>query len=163
MKALVAAALASLLLAGGCTRRAEDYISINGKVFIFNIRNARAFYMLTLNRLPSTPDDAVVVAEFENPAGGPPLVTEQKVFPNMTRIDLQSPDIDCVVTDRPYAIHIRLQGAEGETLQTIDTTLVSTLDSTMLPEHALFEGPAYDGTRDGYNADGSIRFRKKCG
>jgi hypothetical protein len=55
-----------------------------------------------------------------------------------------------------------LRNAEGETLQTIDTTLNSTLDSTMLPEHALFEGPAYTRTKDGYNADGSIRFRKKC-
>lgn len=156
-------ALAALLFATACQREAEDYISINGKVFIFNIRNARAFYMLTLNRLPATPDNAVVVAEFENPAGGPPLVKEQKVFPKMTRIDLQSPDIDCVVTDRPYTIKIMLRNAEGETLQTIDTTLSSTLDSTMLPEHALFEGPVYTRTKDGYDADGSIRFRKKCG
>lgn len=164
MKALViTAALASLLFASGCQRGAEDYISVNGKVFIFNIRYARAFYMLTLNRLPPTPDDAVVVAEFEDPAGGPPLVKEQKVFPKMSRIDLQSPDINCVVTDRPYKIKIMLRDAKGETLQTIDTTLTSTLDSTMLPEHALVEGPAYERTKNGYNADGSIRFRKKCG
>jgi hypothetical protein len=163
MKALVIIpALAALLFAAGCQRKAEDYITINGKVFIFNIRNARAFYMLTLNRLPITPDDAVVVAEFENPAGGPPLVKEQKVFPKMTRIDLQSPDIDCVVTDKPYKIHIVLKSAEGDTLQTIDTTLNSTLDSTMLPASALVEGPAYDKTKAAYNPDGTIRFRKKC-
>ena len=163
MRALVIIpALAALLFAGGCQREATDYITVNGKVFIFNIRNARAFYMLTLNRLPATPDDAVVIAEFENPAGGPPLIKEQKVFPKMTRIDLQSPDIDCVVTDKPYKIHITLKSAEGETLQTIDTTLNSTLDSTMLPASALVEGPAYDKTKDAYNPDGTIRFRKKC-
>jgi hypothetical protein len=156
-------ALAALLVTAGCQREAEDYVSINGKVFIFNIRYARAFYMLTLNRLPATPDDAVVVAEFENPAGGAPLIKEQKVFPKMTRIDLQSPDVDCVVTDKPYKIKIMVRSANGETLQTIDTTLVSTLDSTMLPEHALFEGPVYDRTEEGFNPDGSIRFRKKCG
>jgi len=155
--------LFALAFSSGCQRAAEDYISINGKVFIFNIRNARAFYMLTLNRLPSTPDDAVVTAEFENPAGGPPLVKQQKVFPRMARIDLQSPDIDCVVVDKPYKIHIVLKTAEGRELQTIDTTLTSTLDSTMLPEKALFEGPVYTRTKDGFNADGSIRFRKKCG
>lgn len=155
--------LLALMLAGGCQRAAEEYISINGKVFIFNIRVARAFYMLTLNRLPSTPDNAVVVVEFEDPAGGPPLVKEQKVFPRMTRIDLQSPDIDCVAVGKPYKIHIVLRDAEGRELQTIDTTLTSTLDSTMLPEKALFEGPVYTRTKDGFNADGSIRFRKKCG
>lgn len=160
---VIIAGLAALLVAAGCQRKAEDYITINGKVFIFNIRNARAFYMLTLNRLPATPDDAVVVVEFENPAGGPPLVKEQKVFPKMMRIDLQSPDVDCVVTDKPYNIHIVLRSADGKTLQTIDTTLNSTLDSTMIPERALVEGPAYDKTRDAYNPDGTIRFRKKCG
>lgn len=163
MRALVIIpALAALLLAGGCQREAADYITINGKVFIFNIRDARAFYMLTLNRLPATPDDAVVTAEFEDPAGGPPLVKEQKVFPKMARIDLQSPDIDCVVTDKPYNIHVVLKSAEGETLQTIDTTLNSTMDSTVLPASALVEGPAYDKTKAAYNADGTIRFRKKC-
>lgn len=155
--------VAAMLLAAGCQREAEDYVSVNGKVFIFNIRYARAFYMLTLNRLPAAPDDAVVVAEFEDPAGGPPLVKEQKVFPKMTRIDLQSPDVDCVVTGKPYKIRIMVRDSGGAVLQTIETTLESTLDSTMLPEHALFEGPVYTKTRDGYNPDGSIRFRKACG
>lgn len=154
--------LLALTLASGCQREAEEYISINGKVFIFNIRVARAFYMLTLNRLPAAPDDAVVVAEFEDPSGGPPLIKEQKVFPKMTRIDLQSPDIDCVAVGKPYKIHIVLRNAEGRELQTIDTTLTSTLDSSMLPEKPLFEGPVYTRTKDGFNADGSIRFRKKC-
>ena len=159
---LTIAALSTLLLATACQREATEYISINGKVFIFNIRQARAFYMLTLNRLPAAPDDAVVVAEFEDPAGGPPLIKKQKVFPKMARIDLQSPDVDCVVTGKPYKIHITLKSAEGKTLQTIDTTLNSTLDSTMLPAHALVEGPAYDKTKDAYNRAGTIRFRKKC-
>ena len=164
MRALVIIpALATLLFAGGCQREATDYITVNGKIFIFNIRDARAFYMLTLNRLPATPDDAMVVAEFENPAGGPPLVKEQKVFPKMTRIDVQSPDVDCVVTDKPYKIHVVLKSADGEVLQTIDTTLNSTLDSTVLPASALVEGPAYDKTKDAYDVDGTIRFRKKCG
>jgi hypothetical protein len=163
MKAVFAAtALLALLFSTGCQREAEDYITIKGKVFIFNIRNARAFYMLTLNRLPATPDDAVVTAEFEDPAGGPMLVTQQKVFPKMTRIDLQSPDVDCVDTGKPYNIHVTLRSSTGETLQRIDTTLGSTLESTMLPEHALFEGPVYTKTKDAYNSDGSIRFRKKC-
>jgi hypothetical protein len=146
-----------------CQREPEDYITIKGKVFIFNIRVASAFYMLTLNRLPTTPDDAVVVAEFEDPAGGPPLVKEQKVFPKMTRIDLQSPDLNCVVTGKAYKIKIMLKSADGEALQTIDTTLNSTLDETMLPEKALVKGAKYDRNPEAFNPDGTIKFRKKCG
>lgn len=160
---LLIAALLMLAAAAGCQRPAEDYVSVNGKVFIFNIRYASAFYMLTLNRLPATPDNAIVTAEFENPAGGAPLVRAQKVFPKMTRIDLQSPDVACVVTGRPYRIQVTVRSPEGETLQTLETTLTSTLDSTMLPAHALVEGPAYQRTKEAYNPDGSIRLRKKCG
>jgi hypothetical protein len=151
------------LLLSACQREPEDYITIKGKVFIFNIRVARAFYMLTLNRLPTTPDDAVVVAEFEDPSGGPPLVKEQKVFPKMTRIDLQSPDVNCVVTGKAYKIKITLKSANGEELPTIDTTLNSTLDETMLPEKALVLGAKYDRNPEAFNPDGSIKFRKKCG
>ena len=162
-KFLIIPALLAALLLTACQREAPEYISINGKVFIFNVRLARAFYMLTLNRLEATPDDAVVIAEFEDPAGGPPLIKEQKVFPKMTRIDLQSPDVNCVVTGKAYKIKITLKSADGEALQTIDTTLNSTLDQTMLPEKSLVEGAAYDKNPDAYNPDGSIKFRKKCG
>jgi hypothetical protein len=159
---ILPAILASLLLTG-CQREAEDYITVNGKVFIFNVRLARAFYMLTLNRLEATPDDAVVTAEFEDPSGGPPLIKQQKVFPKMNRIDLQSPDVNCVVTGRPYKIKITLRDAGGATLQTIETTLSSTLDATMLPEKALVLGAKYDRNPEAFNPDGSIKFRKKCG
>ena len=163
MRTIVAVTTLSLLvLASGCQRDDSDYVSINGKVFIFNVRLARAFYMLTLNRLASVPDDAVVRAEFENPAGGPVLVREQKVFPKMTRIDLQSPDLTCVVADRPYAIHITVKAADGTLLQTLDTTLTSTLDQTVLPAHSLVLGAAYDKNPQAFGGDGKILFQQAC-
>lgn len=161
-KLLIIPALLAGLLLTACQREAEDYVTVKGKVFIFNVRLARAFYMLTLNRLEATPDDAVVTAEFEDPAGGPPLVKEQKVFPKMNRIDLQSPDVNCVVTDKPYRIKIIVRDAHGATLQTIETTLTSTLDATMLPEKPLFSAPFYKKDPAAFNPDGSIKFRKKC-
>lgn len=149
-------------LSASCQRQDTDYISISGKIFIFNIRLARAYYMLDLNRLAATPDDAVVVAEFEDPAGGPALVKEQKVFPKMTRIDLQSPDINCVVTGKPYKIHVTLKAADGKVLQTLDTTLTSTLDQTVMPAQALVVGAAYDKNPDAFDKDGKVRFRDTC-
>ena len=159
---LIVPALALLTLVAGCQREDKDYVSVNGKVFIFNVRLARAFYMLTLNRLHAVPDDAIVRAEFENPAGGPPLVKEQKVFPKMNRIDLQSPDVTCVVADKPYAIHITVTSPEGQVLQTLDTTLASTLDQTVLPAHALVVGAAYDKNPEAFGKDGKIQFQQAC-
>jgi hypothetical protein len=158
----VAIMLTVLGLVAGCQRAETDSIRINGKVFIFNVRLARAFYMLTLNRLDALPDDAVVRVEFENPAGGPALVTEQKVFAKMTRIDLQSPDVTCVIAGRPYAIHITVKAADGTELQTLDTTLESTLDQTALPAHSLVLGAAYDKNPQAFGKDGKIRFQPAC-
>jgi hypothetical protein len=161
-KMLLLSALAMLALSASCQREKTDYFSINGKIFIFNIKLARAYYMLDLNRLKATPDNSVARAEFENPAGGPVLVTEQKVFPEMTRIDLQSPDINCVVADKPYKIHITLRDPDGKELQAMDTTLTSTLDQTVMPATALVVGAAYDKNPGAYDKDGKIKFRTKC-
>jgi hypothetical protein len=161
-KMLLLPAVILVALSASCQREKTDYISVNGKIFIFNIKLARAYYMLDLNRLKATPDNSVATAEFENPAGGPPLVTEQKVFPKMTRIDLQSPDVNCVVAGKPYKIHITLKDADGKVLQTLDTTLASTLDQTVMPAEALVVGPAYDKNPNGYNKDGTTKIRQAC-
>jgi hypothetical protein len=159
---LVLPAVILVALSASCQREKTDYISVNGKIFIFNIKLAQAYYQLDLNRLPATPDNSVARAEFEDPAGGPVLVTEQKVFPNMTRIDLQSPDVNCVVAGKPYKIHVTLRDSDGKELQTLDTTLTSTLDQTVMPAKALVLGAAYDKNPDAYNKDGSTKFRKAC-
>jgi len=154
--------LLGLALAGGCQREKTDYITVEGKIFIFNIRLSNAYYALNLNRLAATPDNAVVRVAFEDPAGGPPLVREQKVFAKMARIDLQSPPLDCIVAGRPYAIHITLSDAGGTVLQTLDTTLASTLDQTVMPAQPLVVGAAYDKNPDAFGKDGQIKFRKTC-
>jgi hypothetical protein len=154
--------LLSLSMLAACQREKAGYISVQGKIFIFNIRLARAYYTLNLNRLPPTPDDAVVRVEFENPAGGAPLVSEQKVFPKMARIDLESPDLSCVVANKPYAIHIVLTEAGGKVLQTLDTTLTSTLDQTVMPAQALVVGNAYEKNPEAFDKTGKIKFRQAC-
>ncbi|MDO6963700.1 hypothetical protein [Rhizobium alvei] len=149
-------------LSAGCQREDANYISINGKVFIFNIRLARAYYTLTLNRLENVPNGSRVVVHFENPAGGADLVSEQKVFPGMSRIDLQSADLECIVADRPYKIAITLVDPEGKVLQQIDTTLASTANQTVMPAKSLVVGAAYDKNPDAFGKDGKIKFRTAC-
>jgi hypothetical protein len=163
-KSVLVPVLLSMLLGLSACQREEtkEYVTINGKVFIFNIRLARAYYVLTLNRLEAAPDNGVVKVEFENPAGGPALVSQQKIFPNMKRIDLQSGDLNCVVADKPYAIHITVNSPEGKVLQTLDTTLESTLDQTIMPANSLVLGAAYDKNPEAFGKDGKIKFREKC-
>jgi hypothetical protein len=162
MKRMLLSALTVLALAG-CQREDTDYLSINGKIFIFNVRLSKAYYTLNLNRLAGVPDGSMVTAEFENPAGGAPLSVTKKVFPKMTRIDFQSPDLDCIVADKPYAITITLRDPGDKEMQTIKTTLASTLDQTVMPEQALVRGNAYDKNPAAYDAEGHLKFRKACG
>ncbi|MCR6498732.1 hypothetical protein MUO32_06810 [Shinella sp. CPCC 101442] len=140
---LIAVPLALLLAA--CQREAgPDPLKLTGKMFVFNYRLAYATYMVTLEQTEPLPEGALVKAEFENPAGGAPLVLERKIFPNLARVVLESPDVSCVKKNQPYKVTISLLGPGGDTLQTLETQVTSNLDQSILPEKALVVGPAYD-------------------
>ena len=83
----------ALLLAACQRETGPDPLKLSGKMFVFNYRLAYATYMVTLERTEPVPDGSVVKAEFENPAGGAPLTLERKLFPNLKRVALESPDI----------------------------------------------------------------------
>ena len=61
---------------------------------------------------------------------------------------LESPPLTCVVKDKPYAVSIRIQGADGSVLQKLDTTITSSLDQSILPDRALVVGPVYELNKD---------------
>lgn len=138
-------ALAAVFLLSACQRETgPDPLQLTGKIFIFNYRLAYATYMITLVKKEQVPEGSIVSAEFENPAGGAPLMLERKLFARLDKVVLESPDITCVRKKRPYAVTIRVKGPDGGILQTIETTVISNLDQGILPAKALVEGPAYD-------------------
>lgn len=57
---------------------------------------------------------------------------------------LTSPALTCVVKDRPYAVSIRIQDATGKLLQTLQTTLISDEDQSVLPDRPLVLGSVYE-------------------
>ena len=139
------ATLAIALAAVGCQRETgPDPLKLTGKMFVFNYRLAYATYMITLAKIEPVPDGSVVVARFENPAGGDALVLERKLFPKLEKVVLESPDLTCVKKDRPYAVSIEVRGPEGQSLQKLETSVVSDIDQDIMPAKALVEGPAYD-------------------
>lgn len=137
---LVAAALAGCRDTGG----AGDYFEISGKLFSFNYRVATAVYIVTLRPLQPMQQGQVVVATFENPAGGEPIVVEQKVWPNLDKVTIESPPLECVVKDRPYAASLVVRDETGADLQKLETTITSDLDQSILPDRPLVIGPVYE-------------------
>lgn len=127
-----------------CQREADpNAVQLTGRLFVFNYRLAYATYMVTLQKVSPLPEGSVVVAEFENPAGGAPLTLTQKTFAKIDKIVLESPEILCVRKDRPYAVKIVVQGPDGAALQRLETTVTSNLDQTVLPSRPLVVGPVY--------------------
>lgn len=143
--ALAALILSAGLLLGGCRDSGDgDFFAVSGRLFEFNYRLGIATYVVTLKPLRPMASDQTAVVDFENPAGGPPLVVTQKIWPKLQHQTLTSPPLTCVVKDKPYAVSIRIEDAKGTVLQTLKTTLVSDQDQTILPDKPLVTGPIYE-------------------
>jgi len=141
---MAAAALAAALALGACRESGADKpFEISGRLFEFNYRLGIATYVVTLNPLRPMGEGQVAEVDFENPAGGPPLLVTQKIWPKMRHITLTSPPLSCVVKDKPYAVAIRIKDKDGTVLQTLETTLASTQDQTDLPDAPLVLGSRY--------------------
>ena len=155
------ALLGLALLLFGCQREREKLVEVSGHIFVFNYRVASATYLVTLNKTGTIPDGATAVAEFEDPAGGAPIVVREAIFPAWDKITLQSPNISCVVKDRPYAVAIRILDAKGATLQELKTQLVSDVDQSVLPGKPLVIGPGYDRNPEVFKPDGSTDYARQ--
>jgi hypothetical protein len=139
-----AALFLAMLFSSGCReQKPGEYAVLTGKVFIFNYRIAEASYVVTLAKAQPFADGSMVIASFENPAGGAPIVVRQKIWPQAAKIVLESPAIECVRKDKPYAIVISIVDPAGAQLQKIETTLTSSLDQDVLPDKPLVVGPVY--------------------
>ena len=150
--------LGAMLLLSACQRETEKLVEVSGHIFVFNYRVASATYLVTLQKTGAIPQGAVAVAEFEDPAGGAPIVINEKIFPAWTKITLQSPNVHCVRKDRPYEVAIRIVDADRKVLQELHTQLISDVDQSVLPEKPLVVGPGYDKNPEVFKPDGSADY-----
>jgi hypothetical protein len=145
MRTSLLIALPLALLLAACQRETgPDPLKLTGKMFVFNYRLAYATYLVTLEQTEPLPDGSIVKAEFENPAGGAPLTLERKIFPNLPRVVLESPDVTCVKEGQPYTVSIAVIGPDGDRLQSLETQVTSSADQSILPAKALVIGPGYE-------------------
>ncbi|MGD9913322.1 MAG: hypothetical protein AB7S80_04510 [Rhizobiaceae bacterium] len=120
-----------------------EFFEISGKLFVFNYRVATATYVVTLNPLQPMREDQTAIATFEDPAGGAPMVVKQKIWPKLRKVTLESDPLRCVVKSKPYAVSIAITNEDGSVAQKLETTIVSNLDQSVLPDKPLVVGPVY--------------------
>ncbi|WP_269933448.1 hypothetical protein [Aminobacter sp. HY435] len=137
--------LSALIAMAGCRDSGDgERFELSGRLFVFNYRVATVQYLVTLKPLKPVGNGEVAVARFDNPAGGEAIVVRQKIWPMLDKVTIQSPPLECVAKDRPYKVSISIEGPTGKVLQTIETTMVSSQDQSMLPDAPLVVGPLYD-------------------
>lgn len=143
-----------------CQREGHgDVAKLSGRMFVFNYRVATATYLVTLQPLAPVREGSSAEADFENPRGGAPFSIVEKLFPRTEKIVLQSPPIECVKQGRPYKVTIRLKGPDGAVLQTIETSITSDTDQSLLPAKPLVVGPLYTPNPEVFRPDGSMDMR----
>ena len=86
------------------------------------------------------------------------LVTNEKIYPFWDKITLQSPALHCVKKDKPYAVNVRLVDARGETLQSLKTEVISSLDQSVMPGKPLVVGPLYTKNPEVFKPDGTVDY-----
>jgi hypothetical protein len=138
------AILAAGLALAGCRDAGEgDHFALDGKLVVFIYRVATATFLVNLKPLRPVGNGEVAIALFDDPAGGAPIEVREKIWPNVSKITLNTPPLRCIVKDKPYKIAIRIEDASGTEMQAIETTIKSSQDQSDLPDRPLVVGPLY--------------------
>jgi hypothetical protein len=134
----------SFMLSGCRDESRNGYFELTGRVFVFNPRMGQATYVVSLGILKDVPNGARIQAVFENPAGGEKIMINEIARVLVSKIAVESPPVLCIKKDRRYAFDVTLTNAEGVVLQTLSSSIKSSLDQSIMPDVPLVVGNAYE-------------------
>ncbi len=140
-------ALAAIVALAACSQKGP-YLDISGGGFIFNYRLAEAYAGFIAAPLRTLPEHARIEATFENPSGGPPIVLSKDVTPNRREYSFTTDALKGIKANIDYDVTVRLIGADGKVIETIDKKLHSDLDQSVLGDKPLTVGPGYTPNPD---------------
>jgi len=122
----------------------KPYLGIAGGGFIFNYREARVFYGFTADVLKPLSVGTLMIADFEDPGGGPPLTVETRLHARSTRYGVHSPNVRGVRAGQPYQVSIRLYDhTRTRLIWSAQKSFISQVDDSVVPEKPLTIGPGY--------------------
>lgn len=144
----VVAGLAVLLGTLSAMREPEDtslpYIEFAGGGFIFNYNVAAAYYGFVARVVRRVPPGTILEAEFEDPAGGPPIVVRAVAGVYAKQFRFESPPLEGVKANRDYRVELRLiDPGDGTLMAAYSRTFRSDLDQDVLPTVPTTLAPTY--------------------
>lgn len=123
----------------------KPYVVIAGGGFIYNYRVAEVFYGFTAMIAKPVASGSILVAEFENPAGGEPLVVEERVTARTDRYGIRSPRVSGVKAGEDYEVKVSLYDrTRSELIWSDELSYAAARDDTIVPDQPLTVGPGYD-------------------
>ena len=143
LNSLAPLAVVAVLLTG-CGNETGPWLAFDGGGFVFNYRVAAVYYGFNVKPLRRFPEGMVLEAEFQDPAGGKPILVRQTVAGPKLRYSFQTDGLTNVRAHIPYKATIRvLEQGTGKVLESHDRTFTSSVDGTWLPDEPLVVGPVY--------------------
>ena len=139
---IVLVTLAAFLAA--CSNENDPYLKIGGGGFIFNYRLANAMLGVLVVAPRSLPEGGTVEVSLTNPAGGAPLVQREVIAANESQFDFRFETLTGIEKNVDYVATVRLIGADGKTIETIERVYRSDIDqAATMPDKPLTVGPGY--------------------
>jgi hypothetical protein len=144
--------LALLLFALFLTACGEDpnapYLSFAGGGFVFNYRNAEAFYGFVAKPLKALPEGGKIEAQFEVPGSPNPALVTEKVVQGQVQYSFKSPLLTGIQAKRNYKAVMRLLDAEGKEIARYEQNFHTDVDQSTMPNQPLVVGPGYEQNPD---------------
>jgi hypothetical protein len=126
----------------------SPYLDFAGGGFIFNYRNAEAFYGFVAKPLRRLPEGAVIEARFDMPGKVEPFVTSEKVVPGQMQYSFKTPFLTGIEKDHEYKAVMRLLDSSGKELARYERSFHTDVDQSTLPSKPLVVGPGYQTNPD---------------
>jgi len=122
----------------------SPYLEFIGGGFIFNYRNADAYYGFVAKPLRTLPEGSIIEAQFELPNMAEPYVETQKTAPGMMQFSFRTPELAGIEKGHPYKVVMRLLAAPGGAeIARYEATFSSDVAQASLPSKPLVVGPGY--------------------
>lgn len=135
--------MALLFLAGCEDEQAKPYLEFQGGGFVFNYRNAEAFYGFVAKPNRPMPEGAVIEVSFEVPGFPDKYVIREPARPGQLQYMFRTPPLHGIEKDHDYQAMMRVLNQGGAELAQYKKAFRSDVDQASLPDKPLVIGPGY--------------------
>ncbi len=137
----------------GCANDLDKpYLEFAGGGFIYNYRLATANYGFVVRRVRKIPAGTIIVAEFENPGGGAPIVVRQVAGSTRLSYKLETPTVTGIGANTDYRVEVGLINPRTkEVFARYSKSFRADLDQDVLPQKPPVIGPGYQPAQRGHS------------